>query len=62
MADDMMSFEDYGDRLRFHILKNYEPARYADYGFPAEAKFELPKRPAPASPLLAGTPAEEEAS
>ena len=61
VADDMMSFEDYGGRLRFHILKNYEPARYADYRFPAEAKFELPKRPAPASPLPAGTPAEEEA-
>jgi hypothetical protein len=61
VADDMMSFEDYGDRLRFHILKNHEPARYADYGFTAEAKFELPRRPAPARPLPAGTRAEEEA-
>jgi hypothetical protein len=45
VADDMVSFEDYGDRLRFHILQIHEPARYADYRFPAEAKFELPKRP-----------------
>jgi hypothetical protein len=61
VADDIMSFEYYGDRLRFHILKNHEPERYADFGFPAEAKFELPKRPAPARPLPAGTAAEEEA-
>jgi hypothetical protein len=60
VADDSKEYEDYGDRLYFHILKNCEPARYASYRFPAGAKFELPERPAPAKPLTSAVSAEEE--
>src|SRR5208282_1057712 len=45
-ADALKSFEIYGDRLYWHVLKNYEPARYKSFGFPEEAQFPLPNRPA----------------
>ena len=61
VAEDTKRHEDYGDRLYLHILKNHEPARYASYRFPAEAKFEMPKRSAPAKPLTAVDAAQEEA-
>jgi hypothetical protein len=46
VADDTKAFEVYGDRLYWHILKNYEPSAYQLYRFPAEAQFALPDTPA----------------
>jgi hypothetical protein len=45
-ADASKSFEIYGDRLFWHILKNNEPTRYELFGFPEDAQFALPNRPA----------------
>jgi hypothetical protein len=45
-ADALKSFEVYGDHLYWHILKNYEPTRYQSFGFPEDAQFALPNRPA----------------
>jgi hypothetical protein len=52
VADSLNSFEKYGDSLYWHILKNYEPMRYQSWGFPAEARFALPNRPAPPKLLI----------
>jgi hypothetical protein len=41
----MKAFEQYGDRLYWHVLKNYEPERFERLRFPAEAKFALPSKP-----------------
>jgi hypothetical protein len=46
VADTVNSFEMYGDRLSWHILKNYEATRYQAFGFPEDAQFALPSRPA----------------
>jgi hypothetical protein len=46
VADALKSFESYGGDLYWHILKNYEPARYQSWGFPEDAQFALPNRPA----------------
>jgi hypothetical protein len=43
-ADALKSFEIYGDRLFWHILKNHEPTRYQSFGFPEDARFALPNR------------------
>jgi hypothetical protein len=51
-ADDLHDLEIYGDRLYWHILKNYEPDQYKLWRFPDEAKVELPDRPSPPSPLI----------
>jgi hypothetical protein len=51
-ADAAKSFEVYGDRLFWHVLKNYEPARYQSFGFPEEAQFPLPNRPVLPKPLM----------
>jgi hypothetical protein len=45
-ADALKSFEEYGDSLFWHILKNYEATRYQAFGFPEGALFALPSRPA----------------
>jgi hypothetical protein len=45
-ADAIKAFEQYGDRLYWHILKDYEPTRYQSWDFPEEAQFSLPNRPA----------------
>lgn len=45
-ADALNLFEKYGDRLFWHILKNYEATRYLAFGFPEDAQFALPSRPA----------------
>ena len=52
VADSLKSFEKYGNSLYWHILKNYEPMRYQSWGFPAEARFALPDRPALPNPLI----------
>src|ERR1700731_2690746 len=60
-ADGANSFEIYGDRLYWHVLKNYEPTSYQSWGFPEEAQHALPKRPVlpnPLSPLPTDTCAE----
>ena len=51
-ADATKSFEMYGDLLYWHVLKNYEPARYQSFGFPEEAQFALPNRPTLPKPLI----------
>jgi hypothetical protein len=55
-ADDLHAIDIYGDRLYWHILKNYEPDRYKLWGFPEEAKFALPNRPASPSLLVPRPP------
>ena len=45
-VDALKSFEDYGSRLFWHVLKNYETSRYKAFGFPKDALFALPSRPA----------------
>jgi hypothetical protein len=50
-ADGANSFEIYGDRLYWHVLKNYEPTSYQSWGFPEEAQYALPKRPILPNPL-----------
>jgi hypothetical protein len=52
VADALKSFEMYGERLFWHILKNYEPIRYRSWGFPEDAQFALPNRPALPEPLV----------
>jgi hypothetical protein len=44
-ADASKRFEIYGDKLYWHILKNYEPIRYQTWGFPDAAPRALPDRP-----------------
>lgn len=46
-ADGLKSLEVYGDRLFWHILKNYEVTRYQSFGFHQDAQYALPNRPAP---------------
>jgi hypothetical protein len=46
VADTINSFEVYGHRLSWHILENYEATRYQAFGFPEDAQFALPSRPA----------------
>jgi len=55
-ADALKAFEMYGDRLFYHILKNYEPARYATWRFPDAARFELPIKPVLPSRLVPKSP------
>jgi hypothetical protein len=55
-ADSIKAFEVYGDRLYWHILKDYEPASYGTWNFPEEAQFALPKRPPLPNPLIALPP------
>jgi hypothetical protein len=45
VADAMKAFEQYGDRLYWHVLKNCEPEHFEQLRFPAEAKFALPSKP-----------------
>jgi hypothetical protein len=56
-ADALNELEIYGDRLYWHMLKTYEPTRYQSFGFPEEARFALPSRPALPN-LLVPLPAE----
>src|ERR1700730_18403887 len=51
VADAIKAFEVYGDRLFWHVVKNYEPTIYQAWGFPPEAEFVLPVRPDPARAL-----------
>ena len=51
-ADAIKAFEVYGDRLFWYILKNYESTRYQTFGFPEDAQFALPSRPALPKPLI----------
>jgi len=55
-ADALKSFEVYGDRLYWHVLKNYEPDRYKSFGFPDEAQFPLSNRPVLPKPLIPLSP------
>jgi hypothetical protein len=52
VADCIKAFEDYGDRLFWHIMKNYEPTRYQTFRLPDEAQFALPNRPPLPKPLI----------
>jgi hypothetical protein len=45
VADAMKAFEQNGDRLYWHVLKNCEPEHFEQLRFPAEAKFALPSKP-----------------
>jgi hypothetical protein len=45
-ADALNALEVYGDRLYWHVLKNYETTYYRALGFPEDAQFALPSRPA----------------
>jgi hypothetical protein len=57
VADGMKDFEDYGDRLYWHVLKSYEPKHFERLRFPAEAKFALPSKPDLPSALTPSGPA-----
>ena len=57
MADAIKNFEDYGDRLYWHVLKSYEPHHFERLRFPAEAKFALPSKPDLPSTLTPSGPA-----
>jgi hypothetical protein len=52
VADSIKAFEVYGDRLYWHILKNYEPEYFKGFGLPESAQFALPDRPALPTPLI----------
>jgi hypothetical protein len=60
VADGMKDFEDYGDRLYWHVLKSYEPKHFERLRFPAEAKFALPSKPNLPSALTPGPAAMEQ--
>lgn len=45
VADSMKAFEQYGDRLYWHVLQTCEPAAFRDFRFPAEVQFPLPTKP-----------------
>jgi len=45
-ADAIHDLEVYGNELYWHILKTHEPNRYRALGFPKNARFPLPSRPA----------------
>jgi hypothetical protein len=46
IADSIKAFEDYGDDLYWHILKNHEPRIYESWGFSTDVQHPLPERPA----------------
>lgn len=52
IADAIKTFEEYGDRLYWHVLKNYEPEYFSTFGFPQDAQFALPDRPAQPTLLI----------
>ena len=62
VADATNSFEVYGDRLYWHVLKNYEHDTFKAFGLPEDMSCALPERPAPPnllSPLHPDDPTEQ---
>jgi hypothetical protein len=55
VADAINAFEGYGDRLYWHVVKNYEPAICQAWGIRPEEEFVLPTRPDPARALTPTT-------